>query len=109
MMAEVSSTMNWSTLASPQFQAILQKSSVLMRVSNMNIEQSVIKKLRALPMDKQREVLDFTEFLEFKVLRNSSEGLVSVLEVAGDLIGCLDGGPVDLSTNQKYMDGFGEE
>jgi hypothetical protein len=25
-----------------------------------------------------------------------------------DLIGCLSGGPADLSTNPKYMEGFGE-
>lgn len=32
---------------------------------------------------------------------------VSALELAGDLVGCLEG-PGDLSTNPKYMDGFGE-
>ena len=32
----------------------------------------------------------------------------SVLEAAGDLVGCLKGGPRDLSTNPKYMKGFGE-
>lgn len=75
----------------------------------MSIEQSVIEKLRALPTDKQQEVLDFTEFLELKVSKNSPGGSVSVLEAAGDLIGCLEGGPLDLSTNQKYMEGFGAE
>ena len=29
----------------------------------MNIEQSVIEKLRLLPVEKQQEVLDFVEFL----------------------------------------------
>ena len=29
-------------------------------------------------------------------------------ELAGDLIGSIKGGPRDLSTNPKYMDGFGE-
>jgi hypothetical protein len=29
-------------------------------------------------------------------------------DVAGHLIGSLNGGPKDLSTNKKYMDGFGE-
>jgi hypothetical protein len=32
----------------------------------MTIEQSVVQKLRALPTDKQRAVLDFVEFLEHK-------------------------------------------
>ena len=33
----------------------------------------------------------------------------SVLEAAGSLVGCLKGGPRDLSTNPRYMKGFGEE
>ena len=32
---------------------------------------------------------------------------VSALELAGDLVGCCEG-PGDLSTNPKYMEGFGE-
>jgi metal-responsive CopG/Arc/MetJ family transcriptional regulator len=32
---------------------------------------------------------------------------VSALELAGDLVGCAEG-PVDLSTNPKYMEGYGE-
>lgn len=33
----------------------------------------------------------------------------SVLEAAGDLVGCINSGVRDLSTNPKYMEGFGEE
>ena len=29
-------------------------------------------------------------------------------ELAGDLIGSIKGGPRDLATNPKYMEGFGE-
>ena len=32
---------------------------------------------------------------------------VSALELAGDVVGCCEG-PGDLSTNPKYMEGFGE-
>jgi hypothetical protein len=32
---------------------------------------------------------------------------LSALELAGDLVGCFEG-PGDLSTNPKYMEGFGE-
>lgn len=32
---------------------------------------------------------------------------MSFLEAAGDLIGCVEG-PGDLSTNPKYMEGFGK-
>jgi hypothetical protein len=31
---------------------------------------------------------------------------VSALDLAGDLVGCVEG-PGDLSTNPKYMEGFG--
>lgn len=45
----------------------------------MNIEQTVIEKLRALPVERQQEVLDFVEFLERKTTtprpRRSLEGL----------------------------------
>ncbi|NJO43245.1 MAG: DUF2281 domain-containing protein [Cyanobacteria bacterium RU_5_0] len=34
----------------------------------MNVEQLVTEKLRLLPPEKQREVLDFVEFLERKFL-----------------------------------------
>lgn len=33
----------------------------------MNIEQAVLEKLRELPLEKQQEVLDFTDFLHQKV------------------------------------------
>jgi hypothetical protein len=33
---------------------------------------------------------------------------ISFLDVAGDLIGCLEGLPSDLSTNNSYMDDFGK-
>ena len=31
----------------------------------------------------------------------------SFAELAGDLIGCIKGGPPDLATNPKYMEGYG--
>jgi hypothetical protein len=32
----------------------------------MNIEQAILESLQKLPLDKQQEVLDFTEFLQQK-------------------------------------------
>jgi metal-responsive CopG/Arc/MetJ family transcriptional regulator len=37
----------------------------------------------------------------------NGERPTSALELAGDLVGCAKG-PGDLSTNPKYMEGFGE-
>ncbi|MEO0539206.1 MAG: hypothetical protein AAF215_35815 [Cyanobacteria bacterium P01_A01_bin.123] len=38
---------------------------------------------------------------------NEDESSVSAAELAGDLAGCVDDGPLDLSTNPSYMKGFG--
>jgi hypothetical protein len=38
--------------------------------------------------------------------KSAAKGPVSALELAGDLVGCVDG-PGDLSTNGKYMEGYG--
>jgi metal-responsive CopG/Arc/MetJ family transcriptional regulator len=37
----------------------------------------------------------------------NGERPMSALELAGDLVGCAKG-PGDLSTNPKYLEGFGE-
>lgn len=51
----------------------------------MDIEQSVLEKLRALPLEKQREVLDFIEYLQQKSIakrpRRSLKGLWADLGV----------------------------
>lgn len=39
--------------------------------------------------------------------RPSTRRIDSALELAGDLVGCVSG-PGDLSTNPKYLEGFGE-
>lgn len=77
----------------------------------MSIEQAVLEKLKTLPTDKQQQVLDFVEFLQVKA---SSETVllaeipeVSFFEAAREFIGCAEG-PGDLSTNPKYMEGYGE-
>jgi hypothetical protein len=32
----------------------------------------------------------------------------SALALAGDLVGCFGGGPTDLSSNPRHLDGFGK-
>ena len=39
---------------------------------------------------------------------NGSDNGASVYDLARDLCGSLTGGPADLSTNRKYLEGFGE-
>ncbi len=76
------------------------------------IKQRVMEGLEALPPDKQQEVLDFLEFLKAKGKTQvapvqSWQPGVSALVAAGELVGCVEG-PEDLSTNKRYMEGFGE-
>jgi len=51
----------------------------------MTIEQAVVEKLRALPVEKQREVLDFVKFLHRKGVpklpRRSLKGLWADLKI----------------------------
>ena len=51
----------------------------------MNLEQAVLDKLRALPPERQQEVLDFAEFLQQKSLvkrpLKSAKGLCADLKV----------------------------
>jgi hypothetical protein len=56
-------------------------------------------------------VLEFVEFLESKIQREEFKNQdgkppVSFLTAAQKWIGCVEG-PGDLSTNKKYMDGYG--
>jgi hypothetical protein len=46
-------------------------------------------------------------FLDAKNQRRQNKK-VSCHDLAGDLAGCLDGGPEDLATNPKYLEGFGQ-
>jgi EAL domain-containing protein (putative c-di-GMP-specific phosphodiesterase class I) len=49
----------------------------------MNLEQAVLDKLRALPPDKQQEILDFAEFLQQK--NRPKKPLKSVQGLCADL------------------------
>jgi hypothetical protein len=70
-------------------------------------ENLIIERIRQLPSEKQQEVLNFIEFLQFqlqKQLENTEEKEpISAYEAAKEFAGCLDGGPSDLSTNKEYL------
>jgi hypothetical protein len=77
----------------------------------MTIEQAIVEKLRTLPPDKQQEALDFVEALQIKAhhphVMQWESGL-SALDAARRVMGEVGDAPPDLSTNPKYMEGFGE-
>lgn len=67
----------------------------------MTTEEKAIAALKALPPDKQQEVLNFIEFLQIKLQQPSEE--VSVLEAMGDLVGAVQG-PGNLSTGMSRQE-----
>lgn len=84
---------------------------------NLKIEENVQRRIEAFarqhgstPADVVREA-----FEEYVIKRNGPQKEVAVEESAYEafkragLIGCVKGGPSDLSTNQKYMEGFGRD
>jgi hypothetical protein len=72
--------------------------------------------MQDLPQQKQQEVLDFIEFLALKSGTESSEMLpnntekesISARDVLNKWAGMMEDGPADLSTNPKYMEGYGQ-
>ena len=79
----------------------------------MKIEQQLVQKLKLLPPDKQQEVLDFVEFLADRTINAEVNAVqkptISALTLAQKWVGCVEEGPTDLSTNQKYLDELGTE
>jgi hypothetical protein len=59
----------------------------------MNIEQAVIENLRKLPLEKQQEVLDFSQFLTHKIQQKLEN--VTPHEKAEDWLKFLENQPKD--------------
>jgi hypothetical protein len=73
----------------------------------IGLEQIIAQKVLTLSKEQQQQVLDFVEFLQLKSLtvefKHHDGTPMSALEAAGDLVGCVDSGPGDLSTNKEYL------
>jgi Protein of unknown function (DUF2281) len=77
----------------------------------MTVQEVIVEKLNTLPLEKQQEVLNFVEFLQAQMQKRELSAQkwqpgVSALTAAQEFVGCAEG-PEDLSTNKKYMEGFG--
>lgn len=79
--------------------------------TTLTIEEQIIEKLKALPPERQQQVLDFVEFLLSKFLKQKSNNQeatpISFIAATRKFVGCLDGGPSDLSSNKKYLKELG--
>ena len=65
----------------------------------------ILETLKKLTPQQQQEVLDFIEFLHFKVQKQEQtpeEEPISMLEAAAEFIGCVEG-PPDLSMRKKIF------
>jgi len=78
-----------------------------MKTLSLKLSHSLATKLSALAKEqKKTPSLLVKEAIEAYVARVNGKGEVSCGELAGDLLGSLEG-PGDLSFNKKHMDGFG--
>lgn len=73
--------------------------------ATITIEQRIIELVRNLPLAKQKQILDFAEFIcsqtNPKAPPRSDHKPISALELAGDLIGSLDiGGDLSLKKHE---------
>lgn len=48
------------------------------------------------------------EALQNHLAKLEEETPITVYDLAKDIIGIVEGGPSDLSTNKKYMEGYGQ-
>jgi Protein of unknown function (DUF2281) len=75
------------------------------------LSEQILQTVEALPIEYQRQVLDFVEFLRTKRQQASTAEVETVprsfFEVAQASIGAGEG-PGDLSTNPDYMQGYGQ-
>jgi hypothetical protein len=72
---------------SPQLEGALEKASKAAHVSKSELVR--------------RAITAYTS-------RQEQTPFFSALEQAGDLVGCFSGGPKDLSSNPRHLDGFGK-
>jgi hypothetical protein len=74
----------------------------------LQLEEQVLEHLRTLPSPQQQEVLNFILALSHRQTTTTPErSPQSFTAAAQKYIGCLEGGPTDLSTNPQYMTDFG--
>ena len=70
-------------------------------------ENILLDKFRNLTIEQQQTILDFMEFMESKNPK-SPEKEVSAYDLAKEWAGSVESGIGDLSTNKKYLQGFGK-
>lgn len=69
------------------------------------------QEIKELPEEMQELLIDFVQILKkrHQEVPVQSEESTSFLEDAAEFAGCLEGGPGDLATNKRYLEGLGKE
>lgn len=71
-------------------------------------EKNLLDKFRNLTIEQQQTILDFVEFIDSKNHKSQESEEVSAYDLAKEWAGSVESGIGDLSTNKKYLQGFGK-
>ena len=73
-------------------------------------ENTLLDKFRNLTTEQQQTILDFVEFIDSKKHKSlkNQEQEVSAYDLAKEWAGSVESEIGDLSTNKKYLQGFGQ-
>lgn len=71
-------------------------------------ENTLLDKFRNLTIEQQQTILEFVEFMGSKNPKLQENQEVSAYDLASYWVGCVESGIGDLSTNKKYLQGFGK-
>jgi hypothetical protein len=77
--------------------------------------EQIQKDIDKLPEEAQYLLIDFIQILRKRYPEVTTQKTVtsdrpaSFLEEASEFIGCLEGGPGDLATNKKHLEGLGKK
>lgn len=73
----------------------------------MTTEERVISLLKTLSPEQQMKALSYLEGLQAELQDESLQSGISVLEAGAEIWGSVEGAG-DVSTNPRYMEGFGK-
>jgi len=71
-------------------------------------ENTLLEKFRDLTIEQQQTILDFVEFMHSKKPKSQDSQEVSAYDLAKEWAGSVESGIGDLSTNKRYLQGFGK-
>jgi hypothetical protein len=77
----------------------------------MTILERALSKMQQLPMEQQQQALRFIEFLAWERPEQElpEQPRISPRDVLKKWEGAVEGGVEDMSTNPKYMEGYGQK